>query len=249
MLQKVFSSVRKLVIGEYYRSPENYWNARHARYATSLRAVGRVNLDEATNAENFEEKWRNVQDALVRTGPTQGRSLLDAGCGVGLFTAKFAALGFEISAVDFAPNAVNRARVNLGEFAQRIAWHVSALDEFAPGRTYDVVICIDVLFHIVDDQLFAKAVTNLAALTSSGGLLIIQDHLVPNADVTRDQPLGSSHVRWRSLQRYLEVLGQDWALRRHVHYELPGERGTKDLLVLYRSEASCASELLANSIK
>lgn len=234
MLQALLSSVRNIVRGEYYRSPEQYWRARHERYATSLRGVGCVSLDEAKNAEDYLAKWQHIAAALARTGPTKGRSLLDAGCGVGRFTAEFVQLGFHVSAVDFAANAVETARRRLGERSRQIAWHVSPLDRFAPGRTYELVVCIDVLFHIVDDRLFEKAVANLASLTTAGGYLVIQDHLIPEAEVAAEQPTGSSHVRWRSLERYLRVLGDEWLLKDHVHYELPREKGTKDLMVFAR---------------
>jgi 2-polyprenyl-3-methyl-5-hydroxy-6-metoxy-1,4-benzoquinol methylase len=247
LLRKVVSSFLRRNQGRgnpenYYASPQRYWETRHAEYTSrgSLIGVGCIELDEIQNLADYRAKWQRIETVLASAGPVTGRTLLDAGCGNGWFTAKCVALGFQVSAVDFSSEAIAAARKILGD---AVTWHVGPLNEFAPARTYDVVLCIDVLFHIVDDEKWAKAVTNLGSLTSPDGLLVIQDHLIPEAQVLRTQSLTNSHCRWRSMDRYLAALGPAWKMVQRVSYELPEQKhlkgsglfAAKDLLVFVRT--------------
>src|SRR5262249_16347209 len=144
--------------------------------------------------------------------------------------------GFKVSAVDFSCQAVAAAQKKLGE---AVTWNVSPLDVFAPARDYNVVLCIDVLFHIVDDEKWTNAVLNLATLTSADGLLVIQDQLIPEASVLRTQPLADSHCRWRSCDRYLAILEPSWKLVEHIQYKVPRQQRLKG------SGVFCSKDLLA----
>lgn len=226
----------------YYASPQDYWEARHAAHTShgSLIGVGCIELDEVENLVDYRAKWERIEKVLAHAGPASRRTLLDAGCGNGWFTANCAALGFQVSAVDFSSQAVAAARRTLGD---AVSWHVSPLDEFTSAHPYQVVLCIDVLFHIVDDERWTKTVRNLATLTSPDGILVIQDHLIPDAQVLATQSLANSHCRWRSVDRYLAALGPTWKLVEQVNYVLPrqkqlpgsGEFASKDLLVFART--------------
>jgi hypothetical protein len=88
------------------------------------------------------------------------------------------------------------------------------------------VVCIDVLFHIVDDARWRRTVQNLASL--AGRELLIQDHLVPVAG-PQGAGGGAVHCRWRTLEMYRHALG-GWELAAHEVYHLPFERVSKDLL-------------------
>jgi len=213
-----------------YTSPVKHWERRYEKFGAGLTGPGCVELDQQANQVDYESKWNHIRTALLADGaPRRGTSLLDAGCGPGIFTERFLSLGYTVSAVDFAHNAVAVARKRVGD---AVAWYVSGLGDFTPGRTFDVVICIDVLFHITDDALFRRAVLNLADLVDPGGRLIVQDHLIPERDVVLTYSPRETHVRWRSLERYTSALGPRWELVAHEHYELPMEKTTKDVLVL-----------------
>jgi 2-polyprenyl-3-methyl-5-hydroxy-6-metoxy-1,4-benzoquinol methylase len=154
------------------------------------------------------------------------RRLLDAGCGTGWFTQRAATLGFgEIDAADFSSAAAEIAQRNAPTGRVRVA----ALDEITSTEPYDVVMCIDVLFHVVDDAVWTRSVENLASLTGTNGALVIQDALDETAG---SQP--ARHVRFRSRSTYLRAL-PDWELDAHHIYVLPNEAMRKDLMVFRRN--------------
>ena len=155
--------------------------------------------------------------------------MLDAGCGNGWFSARAADMGFEVEGVDFSAEAIDTARRTIGS---KVQWHQSELTEFRPGRRYAIVMCIDVLFHVVDDELWEESVRNLASLSAVGGHLLIQEQLteqrIPIGDHSR------THVRWRVKQDYLDVLPA-WRLAEHHKYALPAQGVEKDILLFERS--------------
>jgi SAM-dependent methyltransferase len=212
--------------GTYYRDPRSYWDARHRRHRDSLQGPGCIGLDETANRDDYAAKWERVRRVLEGEVERGARRLLDAGCGTGWFTRRAATLGFgEVEAVDFSSAAADIAQRNAPTSRVRVA----ALDEITSTEPYDVVMCIDVLFHVVDDATWARSVDNLAALTGAHGALVIQDAL---DEVGAPQP--ARHVRFRSRGMYERAL-PDWQLDAHDIYVLPNEAMSKDLLVFRRN--------------
>ncbi|MGJ3238541.1 MAG: magnesium protoporphyrin IX methyltransferase [Anaerolineae bacterium] len=77
----------------------------------------------------------------------QGGTLLDVGCGTGLFSVAQAQQGFDVTAVDIAPRMVTATvqSAECADVAGRIEAQVGDI-ESTQGH-YDVVVCFDVLIH------------------------------------------------------------------------------------------------------
>ena len=208
--------------GTYYRDPQSYWDTRHREHRDSLLGPGCIGLDEVANRNDYAAKWDRVRLVLEREVDRGATRILDAGCGTGWFTRRAATLGFtEVEAADFSTAAADIARRNAP--ASRV--RVGALHEITCSEPYDVVMCIDVLFHVVDDTMWARSVENLGLLTRPGGALVIQDSLNETGE-----PQPARHVRFRSLAAYRNVL-PGWRLDGHETYVLPNEEMRKDLMV------------------
>lgn len=100
-----------------YVSPADYWRNRYRKYGT-LQASGCVTRDEARNQVDYVAKWEHISAGLPERN--RGRTLLDAGCGSGAFTAQFLSLGYTVTAVDFAATALQQARRPIGD---DVAWY------------------------------------------------------------------------------------------------------------------------------
>jgi len=76
-----------------------------------------------------------------------GGTLLDAGCGTGVFSVAMAQRGFAVTAVDIAPRMVQAARKTAQQegVANRIRFLEGDI-EHVNGR-FDAVVCFDVLVH------------------------------------------------------------------------------------------------------
>ncbi len=82
------------------------------------------------------------------------RSVLDAGCGVGAMRSAFSKLW---------PAATYTGLERSEYLCARYGWIPGSVEDFAPDRRYDLVVCYDVLQYL-DDRAAAKAVANLGRL-------------------------------------------------------------------------------------
>ncbi len=82
-----------------------------------------------------------------RAGLGPGIHALEIGCGTGLFTARFAATGARIDAVDISPDLLDRARAR-GLPAERVRFIQAAFEECLDLGPFDAVIGSSVLHHL-----------------------------------------------------------------------------------------------------
>lgn len=100
-------------------------------------------------------------------------TLLDAGCGVGLFSLAMAQRGFDVTAVDIAPRMVAAARASAAEAGLKIQCVVGDVED-ATGP-FDAVACFDVLVHY-PHRSFVHLVTHLSDLTKGPLLFTYAPH-------------------------------------------------------------------------
>lgn len=101
----------------------------------------------------------------------QGTRVLDVGAGGGFLALAMAASGARVTALDLAPRALAAARVQAGRRALPLD-AVAASAEHVPLRdaSFELVVCTDVLPHIVDKALILD---ELARLVQPGGRLLV----------------------------------------------------------------------------
>ena len=97
-------------------------------------------------------------------------SLLDVGCGAGLFAEPLARLGADVVGVDPAPAAIEAARHHAEETGARLAYRAATVEALAEEpRLFDVVSAMEVVEHTADPKLF---VATAASLVKPGGLFL-----------------------------------------------------------------------------
>jgi 2-polyprenyl-3-methyl-5-hydroxy-6-metoxy-1,4-benzoquinol methylase len=111
---------------------------------------------------------RREREAVLRLADlaTPARStLIDVGCGGGFYARAAKRAGMWVHAIDAAPGMVELVRpdVDLAEVAD--------LETFAPGRTYDLVICCGVLEFVSSPEV---AFERLWRLCAPGGRVVLQ---------------------------------------------------------------------------
>jgi len=186
------------------RDNEAYWVARHEDYRHKLAAVGDISSSEERNLELYAQKKRRVADLLKATSSLDlaGKTVLDAGCGIGMVSELFYVLGARVSGVDASPVAAEEAGLRCpgGEFQA-----ASLLDFSFPG-SFDIVFCLDVLYHVVDDENWKAVLAQLVRHAKTGGRIVIIDQ-------HKAQPISpADHVRFRTRQMYDEAMA-DLGLR------------------------------------
>lgn len=173
-----------------------YWNQRH-RTEGDLRSGGDMSYDEATNRMFYVLRLALLLDVVGHhADPVAPLHLLDAGCGKGWFSRELAGFGHQVDGVDASESAIAYCR----EQAGGPRFHRSSLAGWRSPWFYDVVVAVDVLFHILDDTEWAASVRNLASLVQLSGRLVVSDWGGPG-----DRVHGNYQVV-RGPDRYVPVL-------------------------------------------
>lgn len=158
--------------------PEEYWEGMH-RENRGFAAVGFAGLGVGFNKWMYRVRRQVVRRALRRAAlSVEGASVLDIGAGSGFYVQTWLDLGAaHVVGIDLSEAAVNALRASFPE-AEFVRDDIAEpSDETRTGR-YDLVSSFDVLFHIVDDDRFERAIKNIAELTSPGGHLLLSDNFL-----------------------------------------------------------------------
>lgn len=99
----------------------------------------------------------------------EGVSVLDIGCGGGLLAEPIARMGADVLGVDASERNVKTAAAHAAETGTDVTYRVATAEALAAeGRTFDVVLAMEILEHVADVDLFLKS---CAALLKPHGLL------------------------------------------------------------------------------
>ncbi|MFJ9558540.1 class I SAM-dependent methyltransferase [Streptomyces fuscichromogenes] len=188
-------------------APHTYWDTRH-RERDDLASGGHIGLDRPGNEIFYAIRLGQLLTLIGDlSSPASPLFVLDAGCGKGHFARSLARCGHHVDAFDASEAAVAHARAEGGG----PRYTVAGLDEWRSPWLYDVVLCVDVLFHVLNDAQWAAGLRNLASLVRITGRLIVTDEhtdeAVPRGDYILHrpisayrgelEPLGLSHSHFR----------------------------------------------------
>ncbi len=198
-----FEEESRSLRGTYYAdgNPDfnaiEYWKKRHSDLNGAIQAVGQIDRNEADNLEMYLSRQRKLEELIGILGiDLRGKTVLDAGCGIGIMSKWFIDKGAHLTGIDVSEVAVRhaRARCPQGSFL------VSDISMLKVTPKFELVACIDVLYHIVDDDKWQHALKAMVERLEIGGYLILVDEL---SDVRRDT---SPHVRFRPREEYGKVM-------------------------------------------
>ena len=180
-----------------YRAKE-YWEERLGA-RLSLSATGHHGFSERYNRYLYKLKGRSLGRALQRYGiKTEGRSVLDVGCGNGFFVNYYTRKKSNVTGIDVTDISVRTLREKF-PLCKFLSADISYPD-IGLKETFDIVNVFDVLYHIVDDNAFRKAVGNIGERCKRGAWILITDTLDPKKSV-------GEHVLYRDLEAYRTALG------------------------------------------
>lgn len=184
----------------------DYWEQRLAGGPTldkvGYRALGR-HFNEWMYRVRRAHFVHRVGEALRRYGIDVAQAdILDAGCGSGFYIERWRELGARrLSGWDITVSSVNALREkHPGVTFERM----DIGTQMSPAGAFDCITCMDVLFHIVDDEKYAHAIANIARLLNPGGVFVFTENCL------HERPLNNPFQNSRTLteiERLLEANG------------------------------------------
>jgi SAM-dependent methyltransferase len=172
--------------------PAEYWSERlTADY--NLRGTGHLGYTPAYNDWIYRTKRRALRRGLKGVKP--GGAALDLGSGTGWVVQELLGRGMSVDGCDITPIAVERLseRFPQARFFQ-IALGTTPLPR--DDASFDVVIALDVTYHMTDDDLWREAVRDVGRVLRPGGRFLFSDRLGDH-DVA-----AAEHVRFRSVRSW-----------------------------------------------
>jgi 2-polyprenyl-6-hydroxyphenyl methylase/3-demethylubiquinone-9 3-methyltransferase len=101
---------------------------------------------------------------VERSGPLEGRTTVDVGCGGGLLAEAMAAHGARVTGLDLAGELLEVARLHAAGSRVTVIYRLESAEVHAaahPGH-YDLVTCMEMLEHVPDPQAVVAALATLA---------------------------------------------------------------------------------------
>ena len=103
--------------------------------------------------------------------PFEGLSLLDIGCGGGLLSEPMARLGFAVTGADASARNIGTAKAHAGQTGLEIEYLATTAEALVvQGRSFDVVLNMEVVEHVADVDAYLAA---CSALVKPGGLTFV----------------------------------------------------------------------------
>lgn len=179
------------------RETAQVWDRRHRQF-DECRAGGHAGLDQSSNEILYALRLGRLVE-IIGDGsrPEAPLRVLDAGCGRGIFARAMGRFGHAVDGIDVSSFAIEWCRARSGPLER---YQICALHEWSPPYLYDAVYSIDVLFHIMEDELWEASLSRLGSLVRWGGLMVVTEH-----DRSEDRTW-SEYQRTRRPARYAELL-------------------------------------------
>ncbi|MGZ5374787.1 MAG: class I SAM-dependent methyltransferase, partial [Aeromicrobium sp.] len=199
---KMRKLVRRMLTGGKKKGPAKaafagvapYWEKRYAEGgASGAGSIGRL-----------AEFKAQVLNEFVQQHPIQ--TILELGCGDGsqLALARYPSY----VGVDLSSTAVERCRRLFASDPTKCFFHASERDGYA--GTYDLVLSLDVIFHLVEDEVYKRYMSDLQRY--AGKYIIVYSS---NYDDDPERPW-ALHVRHRKFSDDFDRLPEQWVLLKKI---------------------------------
>lgn len=119
--------------------------------------------------ETMGEARRFNEAVFRKVLPYIGKDILEVGTGIGNFTEKLRGCG-KVVGVDVVPEFVAEAKRRFPTLELGVADMGAGIPDFLLGRSFDTIVCMNVLEHIEDDR---RTLADFFKLLRPGGRVVL----------------------------------------------------------------------------
>ena len=155
---------------ETQRAVRSYWDTHIHDLDITSHAPGSPGFFADLEQYHFEKLHHLPR--LVPFGSSQGRRVLEVGCGAGTDLVRFARNGAIVTGVDLAPSSIALASSNFAQERRRADLLVADGEELPfKDRTFDVVYAHGVVQYTTDDRALVR---ECRRVVKPGGMAVFQ---------------------------------------------------------------------------
>jgi len=173
---------------------KEYWMERHKQNICPLKKSGIRSLSQETNRYFYylvkDQYSRLLSECSISL---ENKSVLDAGAGTGEYISFFLIKKAKVTAIDISEDAVNHIKMEFPE-VRVIVTSLEDIDRHFSSCQFDIIHCFDVLYHIMDDEVWEKAIRNFAKISKK--YIILHEKFADTKPI-----ISSSHIKWRSKEK------------------------------------------------
>ena len=159
------------------------------------------------------ETPRKRRERLEKAGVSQGRTILDLGCGIGRFTlltARIAGTKGKVYALDAHPMhvAIVRAKAKMGKMGNISTILADSSDTGLPDKTVDVVFINDAFHEFADKK---GTLREVSRVLKPNGVLSIYEHEMKEAkllSIVAEANLFSPAEKMKRLYKFRKLLSK-----------------------------------------
>ena len=156
------TSIDPREIDQFSRIAETWWNPRGPMATLHKFNPVRLGFVRERAAAHFQRDVKQL-DAL------SGLRMLDIGCGGGLLSEPLARMGASVVGADPAERNIAVARAHAEQTGVAVDYRCTTAEDLAAaGETFDIVLAMEVVEHVVDMPAFVKT---CAGMVRPGGLM------------------------------------------------------------------------------
>ena len=173
-----------------------------------------AHLDETHDKASYRKSLREriVRNIIKKCGLKSGDSVLDLGCGPGLYAKEFAQLGIKYTGVDISVQSIGYAMAHKGEYAELITYMRGdyTMQEFEGA--YDCAVMIWCDFGALSPEKRGSMLKNVRGALREGGMFCFDVYAVSS-------PFEQSTNGWKAEQAGFWNSGLYTLLERSKYYE------------------------------
>lgn len=163
---------------------KSFWGSRYSVALSEGAFVDASTVKVGWSGLRARYAYNAIENAILEHFLSEslpaGPAVLDVGCGVGHWIDFYReVLGArEVIGIELSEPAAGELRRKYADTPEvTIVEADVASPDFELGRTFDVVNAVDVLFHIVSDDDWDRALDNLARHLAPDGVLVVAEHV------------------------------------------------------------------------
>lgn len=146
---------------------ENYFDECADRFDSFYGEVAKRNWLETVAHEVLRKPGmvRRFETTMKVLGKVKGITILDIGCGSGIYAIYLAQLGAKVTGIDFSKTMIRLAKRNAKQGKVKVKWLEKDLLTFTPKQNFEHSLMIGVFDYVCPDKR-EKYLTNAAKITN-----------------------------------------------------------------------------------